>query len=71
MDLFNMTIEQLEEELKKYNNFSQKELELFNKGKEFIDKAIENNYGTEHAKTALLIYGIIKMKKEECKMKKE
>lgn len=65
MDLFNMTTEQLKNELKKYQNLNEKELELFKSGKDFIDKAIDNEYGdAERAKIALWIYAIYKLKEK-------
>lgn len=68
MDIFSMTLEQLEAELRNYNDLNQNELELFNKGKEFIDKALDNNdYGMDRAKKALFIYAIYKIKKNSIK----
>ena len=43
MNLFDMTLEQLEEESKSYNSLNQKEMELFKSGKDFIDEAFEKN----------------------------
>ena len=61
-ELLNMSINELEKELSKYNLVN-KDLELFKSGKDFIDKAWElNNQTSPQAKNALLVYCIYKIK---------
>ena len=68
MNLFDMTLEQLEEELKNYISLNQKEMELFKSGKDFIDKAFDRNYyGLEQAQWAIWIYAIYKLKQNDIK----
>lgn len=68
MNLFDMTLEQLEKELEICNNLNQKEIELFKSGKDFIDKAFDKNYyGLENAQKSIWIYAIYKLKQNGIK----
>ena len=58
-----ISIEVIKAELEKYK-FIGKDLELFDKGKEFIDKATElNDQTSNNVKQALFLYAIYKLRK--------